>query len=109
MAKPPSLLAEAETLLASLLREANETKADAIPEEGKPPPLDFRERLMAVDAATRFLIVKNKLAPPEKEKSGFEEMMSDLHSGTPGSRARTPAKGKSAVNGVAGTHATDPS
>ena len=92
MAKKPeprdTLLDETETLLAALVREAN-LPGDA--EAGGP---DFSDRLKVVDAVSRFLVVKHKLAPPEKAKSMFEGMLNDLHSGPPSGRASAPSKGK---------------
>ena len=96
------ILTELEKLVGTLVSEAN---TPGNPEEGGP---DFSDRLKAVDAATRFLIVKNKLVPPDKAKSMFEGMRDDLLSGTPSSRAGAPAKGKSRRPGVAAPASDDP-
>lgn len=92
------ILSELEKLVGTLVSEAN---APADLEAGGP---DFGDRLKAVDAATRFLIVKNKLVPPDKAKSMFEGMRDDLLNGTPSSRTSAAPKGKNgrAVSAHAG-------
>jgi hypothetical protein len=82
------LLDETEVLLKALVKEAN---LAASPDDGGP---DFADRLKVVDAVSKFLVVKNKLVPPEKGKSIFEELQDDLHGGKTGSRAGTAPKGK---------------
>ena len=81
------LLTDLERLVGKLVSEANGA------EHGETGP-DYTDRLKAVDAATRFLIVKNKLVPPEKAKSMFEGMRDELLSGTPSGRSGSPPKGK---------------
>ena len=83
-----NLLDDTEVLLSALVKEAN---AGASPDDGGP---DFADRLKVVDAVSKFLVVKNKLVPPEKGVSMFEELQNDLHGGKTGGRAGTAPKGK---------------
>ena len=89
------LLGKTEMLLNTLVDEAS-LPADP---EGSGP--DFAERLKVVEAVTKFAIVRNKLLPPEKAKSKFEELLHDLHGGTTGSEPAAtkgkPGKGKAAT------------
>ena len=82
------LLGETETLLKTLVEEANNRPPG---DEGGP---DFSERLKVVDVVAKFLIVKNRLVPPTKAKSIFEEMQDGLYGGETGSRAGSAAKPK---------------
>ena len=82
------LLSETETLLKTLVEEANQQSSG----DGGGP--DFAERLKVVDVVAKFLIVKNRLVPPQKAMSIFEEMQNGLYGGETGSRAGAAAKPK---------------
>ena len=88
----PTLLDETEKLLKKLVDEANEPATD----DAAGP--DFAERLKVAAAVTSFLMVKGKIAPPEKPKSQLGAMLNELHSGTPHGNS-APAAGKKSANG----------
>lgn len=96
MAKTPTnpLLAQTETLLLSLLKEANapvvntgNAEADAAANANRP---DFIERAKLVSTVTTFLAAKAKLVPEEKKQSLGEGIFNELHRGTSERRADPP-------------------